>query len=104
MINGIPVIACPTKGLQENCRNGAIFVTPRGEKKTDILGDIISHDGDTYDTSLIKYFIKTLDDPEEYALYSQAAIERSMQLQSDYVTQMNQLENFLYHAKISYVR
>lgn len=102
MINGIPVIACPTKGLQENCKGGAIFVTPRGKKETDIYGDVIAHDGDSYDTSLITYFIKALDDPEEYSYYSEAAIKRSLELEEDYLKQITELEKFLYHAKATY--
>lgn len=102
MVNGIPVIACPTKGLQENCKGGAIFVTPRGPKKTDNYGDIITHDGDSYDTSLIEYFIKTLDDPDEYAHYSEAAKKRAFELEEEYLKQIEKLEKFIFHAKTSY--
>jgi glycosyltransferase involved in cell wall biosynthesis len=102
MINGIPVLACPTKGLIENCKGGAIFVNPRGEKTTDIYGEILTHDGDNYDTSLLRYFINSLDDPEEYAHYSEAAIKRSLELEDDYEKQILEFEKFLYHAKEVY--
>lgn len=104
MINGIPVIACPTKGLVENCKGGAIFVNPRGDKTTDIYGDILSHDGDSYDLSLIKYFINSLDEPDEFAYCSEAAIKRSLELEEEYIKQIYQFEKFLYHAKEVYKR
>jgi len=102
MLNGIPVIACPTKGLLENCKGGAIFVNPRGERKLDNYSEIISHDGDSYDTSLFKYFINSLDSPEEYSHYSEAAIKRSLELEEDYFKQISKLENFLLYAWSNY--
>lgn len=102
MINGIPVLACPTKGLIENCKGGAIFVNPRGDKTTDIYGEILTHDGDSYDTTLLKYFINCLDDPDEYTHYSEAAIKRSLELEDDYEKQILQFEKFLYHVKEVY--
>ncbi len=102
MINGIPIIACPTKGLQENCKGGAIFVNPRGQKTTNEYGDILSHDGDSYDTSLMEYFINSLDDSEEYAYYSEAGVKRSLELEEDYQQQILKFEKFLYHAKEVY--
>jgi glycosyltransferase involved in cell wall biosynthesis len=104
MINGIPVIACPTKGLIENCKGGAIFVNPRGKKTTDIYGEVLTHDGDSYDTSLTQYFIKSLDDPDEYAHYSEAAVKRSLELEDSYEKQILEFEKFLYHAKEVYNR
>lgn len=102
MVNGIPVIACPTKGLLENCKKGAIFVNARGPKSTDVYGDIIAHDGDNYDTSLIKYFIKALDRDSEYNAYSEAGLKRADELQQDYLKQIQELENFLHYAKQDY--
>jgi len=102
MINGIPVIACPTQGLLENCQHGALFVNPRGEKTTDIYGDITSHDGNSYDISLFKYFIKSLDDPNEYLKRSQLGILRAQELETEYQEQIIQLEKFLYYAKQDY--
>lgn len=103
MINGIPVLACPTKGLIENCNQGAIYINPRGEKTT-VYGDILTHDGDNYDLSLMKYFINALDDPEYYAERSEAAVKRSLELEEDYKKQIIDFENFLYYAKEVYKR
>jgi glycosyltransferase involved in cell wall biosynthesis len=102
MINGIPVIACPTPGLRENCGEGAIFVNPRGEKTTDIYGDVTSHDGDSYDTSLTKFFIERLDRPDYYNGCSRIALERSDELESIYSVQIAELEKFLHYAKNDY--
>lgn len=102
MINGIPVIACPTEGLTENCKQGAIYVNTRGDKVTDIYGDILTHDGDSYDISLFKYFIKALDDPKMYRSVSEAAIQRSLEIESDYQDQIYHFEKFLHYAKQDY--
>jgi len=102
MINGIPVIACPTKGLIENCKGGATFVNPRGNKVTDQYGDILSHDGDTYDISLFKFFIEELDKKSFYEECAVAGWNRAIELETACVNQLNQLEKFLQDAKQNY--
>ena len=102
MINGIPVIACPTKGLIENCKGGATFVNPRGNRTMNQYNEVITHDGDSYDISLFKFFIGELDKQSFYEECSIAGYNRAIELEYAYVNQMKELEKFLIDAKQDY--
>lgn len=65
MCSGIPVIAHPTNGLSEACGNAAIFCH-RSKPEEWIKA------------------IESLDDPQEYAKWSEKGIARAEQLRTDY--------------------
>lgn len=98
MINGIPVIACPTPGLKENLAYAGLFVPERGKKEYDTNGNIKSHDGFTYNLQPVIDIINDLDDPKKYAIRSHISIRRAEVLNDAMITQFNELENFINYA------
>jgi len=97
MCNGIPVICTPTPGLKENCRDAAIYVPERGAIDRDkTTGQVLSHDGDTYDIEPLIKAIRSLDDKKVYKKRSEAARDRSRDL--DPQKSLHDLEDFLIMA------
>lgn len=98
MCNGIPVIACPTPGLQENCQDAAIYAPKRGEYDVDKqTGKVIQHDGESYDIEPVVDEIRKLEDKEYYQAYSAAGRKRAMELKPD--TNFLELENHIINAQ-----
>jgi glycosyltransferase involved in cell wall biosynthesis len=98
MINGIPVLACPTAGLMENCGSAAWYITPRGPVVRDREGQIIERDED-YDLTSIITAINLLDNsPEVYNQYSFAGVYRAFELEQTRIQQLDELANFFQYA------
>lgn len=101
MINGIPVIACPTKGLKENCNGAALYIPDRGDIERNNQGEIVKCDED-YDVRMLRIGIESLDDVHNYNRYSNYGLIRADMLEEQRYNQLNQLENFLEYAKQDY--
>lgn len=104
MSNGIPIIYTPTRGLQENIdMQGGLMMLTRGERVTDKkTGEIISHDGDTYDVEELKYWIEALDDEEIYSQLSDDGLIRYKELQKAEKTQLYELQQLICQAQQDY--
>lgn len=97
MCNGIPVIYNPTFGLQENVGQSGIAVPDAnpGWEDLELKG---GEDPDGIDpvANLQPWIeaIRSLDDPELYQLYSEAARDRSREL--DPKTELSELDRFIW--------
>jgi glycosyltransferase involved in cell wall biosynthesis len=105
MSNGIPVIYCPTSGLLENVLEGGICINSRGPRLVDDkTGEITVHDGDTWKIQEAVEWIEFLDDPDMYATYSEAALERYKTLQNVQAKQLLQFEQLVQQTQQDYQR
>lgn len=103
LMNGIPVIACPTEGLKENLDFAGLFVPARGELTIDKrTGEIINHDGFTYEIAPVMGHIVNLDNPKRYEQQSYKCSHRANELEIERAEQMHDLLNFISHAKQDY--
>jgi glycosyltransferase involved in cell wall biosynthesis len=103
MSNGIPVIYTPTKGLWENIGLNGVMMPSRGARITDKrTGQIVEHDGETYNVLEIKHYIELLDCEEAYLDLSVAGLERYKHLQMSENTQLYELHKLMQQAKQDY--
>lgn len=79
MACGIPVIACPTFGLKENCAEAGIFIPEREELIQTPEWDTID-DGETYDIKPILAAIKKLDNKKAYEKQRLLCLKRAEEL------------------------
>lgn len=98
MINGIPVICTPTKGLKENCSYAGLYIPDRLPLDVDkTTGEILAHDGDEYDIKPIIKHIRALDDKNKYKAASEMCSKRAAELNPD--AELNEVEKLLIYAQ-----
>lgn len=94
MINGIPVICCPTFGLLENCGEAGIYLPAREPEIVDSSGNLTGEDdGDTYDIKAIISAIKALDNKKKYKEVSEQCKKQVQKIDPE--KELNAFEQFL---------
>ena len=101
MSNGIPIIYCPTSGLDENIKGAGLRLSKRGERITDKqTNEIISHDGNSYDISEAIDFIEELCiDADLYRELQIEGLSRYQELAKFEKTQLYGLQQLMQQAK-----
>ncbi len=93
MLNGIPVIACPTFGLKENCGEAGVFIPLRGDLVEDSKGNVLADDGESYDIRPLISAIKKLDDKKAYKVLSEKCRKKAKDQEPK--QELEQCESFL---------
>lgn len=102
MINGIPVIACPTPGLLENCGDAALYIPGREKEiRKEGFDDIITCDED-YDITEMATHIINLFQRDVYLKQSKKSLLRAIELEDIRQKQLNNFENFIQDAAKNY--
>lgn len=101
MSNGIPVLYCPTEGLQENVGRGGVELFKRGERVVSKhTNEILEHDGDSW-PGLVDA-VTVIEDmllPDNYKLYSKLALDRYSELIKQQSNQLYDLQHLIFKAK-----
>lgn len=102
MLNGIPIIHTITDGLEENIGEAGCPIPDRGERILNPQGEMIGHDGDSYNIDSVSFWLDLLNEKSNYEMYSHMGKERYINLKALQNKQLYDFEQLLTQAKQDY--